>query len=95
MAKLRQLKWQCACDIGEPAGLRIGDRFGGDHEQIQRLLCHGRPSRMLKKSLPGAVKRGSAAELRPCPRNGAALGEEAVLADSGRAGEIAAGVGRV
>jgi len=33
--------------------------------------------------------------LRPCPRNGASLGEEAVLADSGRAGEITAGVGRV
>jgi len=27
--------------------------------------------------------------------NGASLGEEAVLADSGRAGEVAAGVGRV
>jgi len=33
--------------------------------------------------------------LRPCPRNGASLGEEAVSADSGRAGEVAAGVGRV
>jgi hypothetical protein len=27
--------------------------------------------------------------------DGASLGEEAVLADSGRAGEVAAGVGRV
>ncbi len=33
--------------------------------------------------------------LRPCPRNGASLGEEAVLAASGRAGEVTAGVGRV
>ena len=41
------------------------------------------------------MKRGSDAELRPCPRNGASLGEEAVLADSGRAGEVTAGVGRV
>src|SRR6185295_1387262 len=31
--------------------------------------------------------------LRPCPRNGAS--EEAVLAASGRAGEVTAGVGRV
>ena len=30
--------------------------------------------------------------LRPCPRNGASMGEEAVLADSGRVGEVAAGV---
>jgi len=41
------------------------------------------------------VKRGSAAELRPCLGQGASLGEEAVLADSGRAGEVAARVGRV
>ena len=33
--------------------------------------------------------------LRPCLGQGASLGEEAVLADSGRAGEVAAGVGRV
>jgi len=33
--------------------------------------------------------------LRPCLRNGASLGEEVVLATSGRAGEITAGVGRV
>ena len=31
----------------------------------------------------------------PCPRNGAFLGEESVLADSGWEGEVAAGVGRV
>ena len=37
----------------------------------------------------------SAAELRPCPWNGASLGEEAVLADSGREGEITARAGRV
>ena len=33
--------------------------------------------------------------LRPCPGQGASQGEEAVLADSGREGEVAAGVGRV
>ena len=33
--------------------------------------------------------------LEPCPWKGASLGEEAVLAGSGRAGEIAARVGRV
>jgi hypothetical protein len=33
--------------------------------------------------------------MRPCLGQGASLGEEAVLADSGRAGEVAAGVGRV
>ena len=33
--------------------------------------------------------------LRPCLGQGASLGEEAVLADSGRAGEVAAWVGRV
>jgi hypothetical protein len=31
---------------------------------------------------------------RPCPRNGTSLDEEAVLAASGRAGEVTAGVGR-
>ena len=34
-------------------------------------------------------------ELRPCLGQGASLGEEAVLADSGRAGEVTARVGRV
>jgi hypothetical protein len=33
--------------------------------------------------------------LRPCLGQGASLGEEAVLADSGRAGEVAARAGRV
>ena len=33
--------------------------------------------------------------LRPCLGEGASMGEEAVLADSGREGEITAGVGRV
>jgi len=32
MAKLRQLKRQRAGNIGKPTGLRIGDRFRGDHE---------------------------------------------------------------
>jgi hypothetical protein len=41
------------------------------------------------------MKRGSDAELRPCLGQGASLGEEAVLADSGRAGEVSAWVGRV
>jgi hypothetical protein len=41
------------------------------------------------------VKRGSVAELRPCLGQGASLGGEAALADSGRAGEVAAKVGRV
>ena len=41
------------------------------------------------------MKRESTAELRPCLGQGAFLGEEAVLADSGRAGDVTAGVGRV
>jgi hypothetical protein len=41
------------------------------------------------------VKRGLGAELRPCLGKGVSLGEEAVLADLGRAGEVAARVGRV
>jgi hypothetical protein len=41
------------------------------------------------------VKRGSTEELWPCLGKGASLGEEAVLADLGRAGEVVARVGRV
>ena len=41
------------------------------------------------------MKPWSPEKLRPCPWNGASLGEEAVLADSGLAGEVSAGVGRV
>ena len=41
------------------------------------------------------MKRRSAAELRPCLGQDASLGEEAVLADSGRAGEVTAGAGWV
>ena len=41
------------------------------------------------------MKRRLAVELRPCLSQGASLGKEAVLADSGRAGEVGAGVGRV
>ena len=37
----------------------------------------------------------SDSSLRPCLGQGASQGEESVLADSGRAGEISAGVGRV
>ena len=51
------------------------------------------PASGVLASLPGTVKRGSVAELRPCLGQGASLGEEAVLADSGRAGEVAAGLG--
>ena len=42
--------------------------------------------------------RGYASDLhslRPCLGQGASLGKEAVLADSGRAGEVAARAGRV
>ena len=48
-------------------------------------------------SLPGAVKRETRVSLGAAalPRNGASLGEEAVLADSGLAGEEPAVVGRV
>src|SRR4029077_16001443 len=59
-------------------------------------------SRMLKMSasgvlasLPRTVKQGSVSKLRPCLGYGASLGEEAVLAGSGGAGEVAARVGRV
>ena len=41
------------------------------------------------------MKRWLAEELRPCLGQGASQGEEAVLADSGREGEISARVGRV
>ena len=49
----------------------------------------------LNSSIP---KRGTLRILsnrERCSRNGASLGKEAVLADSGRAGEVAAGAGRV
>ncbi len=36
------------------------------------------------------MKRRSVEELQPCLGQGAALGEEAVLTDSGRAGEVTA-----
>ncbi len=63
-------------------------------------------SRMLKKSASGvlATLRGSTygtkydlplRSLRPCLGQGASFGEEAVLADSGREGEVVARVGRV
>ncbi len=38
------------------------------------------------------MKRGSASELRPRLGQGRSLGEEAALADSGREGEITAGL---
>jgi hypothetical protein len=47
---------------------------------------------------PSTYPRGYASvlrSLRSCLRNGAPKGEESVLADSGRAGEITAGVGWV
>lgn len=43
MAKSRQLKGQRAGNIGKPTCLRIGDRFRGNHEQVQRMLGHGEP----------------------------------------------------
>jgi hypothetical protein len=43
MTKLRQLKRQRAGDIGKPTSLRIGDRFRGNQEQIQRMLGHREP----------------------------------------------------
>ena len=46
------------------------------------------PSNPLVKAVNGRL-------LRPCLGQGASLGEEAVLADSGRVGEIPARVGRV
>jgi polysaccharide biosynthesis/export protein len=49
-------------------------------------------SRMVKKPASGS---GLPRLLRPCLGHGASLGEEAVLEDSGRAGEVAARVGRV
>jgi len=42
-----------------------------------------------------AIPYKSDSSLRPCLGRGASLGEEAVSADSGWAGEVAAGVGRV
>jgi hypothetical protein len=49
-----------------------------------------------EQSTRSAVCTSSAIHsLGPCPRNGASQGEEPVLADSGREGEITAGVGRV
>ena len=41
------------------------------------------------------MKRGSAAELRPCLGKSASLGQEAVSADSGWEGEVVAEIGRV
>ena len=47
MAKFRQLKRQRASDVGETTGFGIGNRFGRDHEQIQRMLGHGRPTKRI------------------------------------------------
>ena len=76
-----------------------------DNVQAVMLNQMSPSSRMLKKSassvlasFPGAVKREtrvSSAKLRPCLGQGASWGEESVLADSGREGEIPAGVGQV
>ena len=41
------------------------------------------------------MKRGPVVELWPCLGQGVSLGEEAVLADSGRAGEVTGRAGRV
>ena len=52
MAKPRQFKRQRAGDIGKPTGLRIRDRFRGDHEQVQRMLGHGEPRRSFDITSP-------------------------------------------
>jgi hypothetical protein len=44
VAKLRELKRQCANNVGESTGLGIGNRFGRNQEQIQGTLGHGRAS---------------------------------------------------
>ena len=53
------------------------------------------PGFVLASFLRTMNRETKAAELRLCPWNGVSLGEEAVLADLGRAGEVAARAGRV
>jgi hypothetical protein len=59
MAKFRQLKRQRASDVGKPTGLGIGDRFGRNHEQIQRILSHGKPTRCITLWSGGHFKPGT------------------------------------
>ena len=64
------------------------------------ILCsrNARPRKDLVGRAQGGLPQPSLERelnLRPCLGQGASLGEEAVLADSGWAGEVAAGVGRV
>src|SRR5580765_8482643 len=55
-----------------------------------KIYCEG------ERSTRSAVGTSSGHySLRPCLGQGASLGKEAALADSGRAGEVAARVGRV
>ncbi len=60
---------------------------------------HNIPTRPAPSCLNSSIpKRGTLRMLSSRERgsrNGASLGKEAVLADSGRAGEVAAGAGRV
>ena len=51
------------------------------------------PSILIKLNIPNRTP-SPLRSLRPCMGEGASLGEEAVSADSGRAGEVAAWVGR-
>ena len=67
------------------------------HEGIEDAQ-NGRPTRPQVRQTPEAYPLGTLRILlsrERSSRNGASLGKEAVLADSGRAGEVAAGVGRV
>src|SRR5437879_253601 len=92
---IRMLKKSASIVLASFRGSTRSRRFeeGGNTERdfpFAKTQCKGeRPTR-------SAVRTSSPLRsLRPCLRNGASLGEEAVLADSGRAGEVAAGAGRV
>ena len=67
-------------------GTRPPHRLGGAHRRGAPYSSHRAPQRVRLRYFH---------RLRPCPRNGASLGEEVVLATSGRGGEVTAGVGRV
>ena len=72
---------------------RLGVPVGGRVRKSRAVEDQSAPiPREITSKLGGITFTHS---LRPCLRNGASLGEEAVLADSGRAGEVVAEVGRV
>jgi len=62
---------------------------------VRRAQLGTKPGHPLKEGNERAWKDIVGCSLRPCLGQGASLGEEAVLADSGRAGEVAARGGRV